>query len=108
MRLIVANPSGEPDVYMAHFRFAEVSEPDALYKKIVYCGIHHGVCPVKVRPCEAQQNIGIAHCSKKDNFRRWTGRKLAFTRAVAGFPRDIRAGLWTAYLQQSPAPASKK
>lgn len=40
---------------------------------------------------------GRARCSKKDNFNKEAGRKLALERAIAILPRADRALIWSAY-----------
>lgn len=44
--------------------------------------------------------MGAAFCSPHDNFDRRIGRKLAFTRAIADFPREQRRELWREFLQK--------
>ena len=41
-----------------------------------------------------------ADCSPKDRFDKKIGRKVAFKRAVAEFPKPIRSELWAAYLKR--------
>lgn len=52
---------------------------------------------------------GISLCSRKDNFNKATGRKLALTRALAYHDRGFRTKIWEAYFhrirsQKSNAP----
>ena len=42
-------------------------------------------------------SIGITVCSKKDNFCKDTGRKIALTRALSTYPRKFRREVWQAY-----------
>ncbi len=44
--------------------------------------------------------LGVAACHPKDNFCRETGRKLALTRAIAGFDKAHRAAIWAVYLHR--------
>ena len=44
--------------------------------------------------------VASASCSKKDNFDRAKGRKIAFTRAVNRIPdKNIRTLLWVKYFE---------
>lgn len=46
---------------------------------------------------------GLAVCSKRDNFNKETGRKLALTRAIERLSREERAAIWSTYLdRQNP------
>lgn len=67
------------------------------------CAIHLGKCVREgdkkiclVKPI----GVGVSTCSKKDQFVKKTGRKIAFTRAIMTFPRELRAQLWADYLKQ--------
>lgn len=42
-----------------------------------------------------------AVCSKKDNFSKEKGRKLALARLVKDFPREVRAAFWKAYFEKA-------
>lgn len=39
----------------------------------------------------------IAVCSKGDNFSKKIGRKIALTRALARYPREVRKVFWAEY-----------
>lgn len=43
-----------------------------------------------------------AYCSPEDNFNKRIGRKVAFTKALATFPRAERAEWWARYFEQMP------
>jgi hypothetical protein len=125
MRLSVS--TGEPassGSYAVHFHFLTVL-PEGLVEPFskgmlppdliavvgvreCYCTIHLGDCAKPQRPCETKgAHTGIAKCSPKDNFNRYTGRKIAFTRAVQSYPRTVRMALWDAYLTRCPPPPTR-
>ena len=45
-------------------------------------------------------NQGTARCHPNDNFSKEIGRKLALTRALAGFSKAERAAVWAVYLSR--------
>lgn len=45
---------------------------------------------------------GMSFCRSSDQFRKTTGRKLAFARAIVGFSRVERAKFWEAYFKAMP------
>lgn len=49
--------------------------------------------------CEGGKTLstGYALCVMADNFVKATGRRIALTRALAGFPREVRAEFWAQY-----------
>ena len=51
-----------------------------------------------------KEHIGITTCSKNDNFRRDTGRKLSLARARrnAGLSKEERKDLWECYRNTKP------
>ncbi len=88
----------EKETYIAHF--THVRTADRLWEVTTLCTIHVAPCATSKRPCETLTAVtGIARCSRKDNFEKAKGRKLAFTRAISHLPRDTRRQLWVAYLQ---------
>jgi hypothetical protein len=65
------------------------------------CTIHPGPCQYSnQRPCGTPDAmVGVAFCSRKDNFNRVTGRKLALARAMnPAYDIRLRTGIWGAYL----------
>lgn len=46
---------------------------------------------IQDRPC----GHGTAWCSRKDQFCKRTGRRIALTRAIAALPTEIRRAVWT-------------
>lgn len=96
---------GHALTYMAHF----VHKPPSLrvlpWSRRTVCTLHRAPCAAHTRPCHTHHAVyGIAYCSKNDNFCRFTGRKIAFTRAVANFPRDVRTQMWNAFWENEAAP----
>ena len=86
-----------PEVHLRHLAIREC-----------YCTIHLGDCTKPTRPCETKgAHTGIAKCSPRDNFNRYIGRKIAFTRAVQSYPRTVRMALWDAYLTKCPPPPTR-
>lgn len=62
------------------------------------CG--HTICAVKDdqhRPL----SFGLSACSKKDQYQKVTGRKVALTRAIRCFPKTDRRVIWSQYLNRS-------
>lgn len=47
-----------------------------------------------------RNRFGQAECSINDQFSRPVGRKIALTRAVAGFPKSERRRVWEAYFKR--------
>lgn len=73
-----------------------------------YCTVHIGDCKLSKRPCETPgAHTGLAKCNPIDNFVRWKGRKLSFTRAIASYPKQVRALLWDEYNAKYPPPPSR-
>lgn len=100
MILRINNPAS-PELYVAHFHHENWSW-DMLANWRTICTVHYGPCAAKTRPCNTPgQNTGQALCSVRDNFCKATGRKIAFGRAIATFPRPVRTLLWREYLRQS-------
>jgi hypothetical protein len=94
MRLLI-----DDHIYMIHFRVAPPS--DVVKSRGVLCTIHPGPCKEKARPCNTPESrIGTALCSVRDQFVRKTGKKIALTRAMDAFPRELRAKLWHEYLKR--------
>lgn len=48
---------------------------------------------------ECEMITSTARCSKRDQFNRNTGRKIALARALTSFPRYERRAFWQAYYQ---------
>src|SRR5256885_1886821 len=66
------------------------------------CTIHVGPCKKEERVCRTPGTTGVAKCSLKDEFKKITGRKLAFARAIEPLPRGVRRQLWENYFEQRP------
>jgi len=72
------------------------------------CSVHQGRCASNARPCGTPDTLtGTAKLSKHDVFCRATGRKVAFTKALASLPRELRRALWQSYLAQHPVVRTK-
>lgn len=108
--MVLTDGSGR--TYAVHFTHARVVgeflHPERFddHTRIIHrsttCTIHEGKCANKARPCRTPGMVsGTARCSVKDHFCRFTGRKMAFGRAIAGFPKQVRAALWRDWLRQS-------
>ena len=71
-------------------------------KRMTHCTIHRSPCDAKMRPCGTRPFAsGLAECSKLDEFRKSTGRKIALARAMEILlPRPKRAELWVSYLSK--------
>jgi hypothetical protein len=46
---------------------------------------------------EEEVSLGEAYCSLHDNFSRFAGRYISFTRAVWGLDKEVRSLLWEEY-----------
>jgi hypothetical protein len=80
-------------VYIAHFSHSVIARKTD-------CGVHEGRCPRTngKESCKAEVVWrGRARASLLDQFTRATGRKIAFTRAIAHLPKELRSKLWNAY-----------
>lgn len=99
MRLVLDNKME----FMVHF--THVAEESELSNRMTICTVHEGKCASNKRPCgTALASNGVAHCSRKDNFNRPKGRKVAFERAIAGYSTEARTQLWAAYIKRSRLP----
>lgn len=76
-----------------------------LNRRVVFCSIHEGAC-LDRRKCNIATNlVGIAICNPLDDqFNRFIGRKLAFTRAIARLPREDRSAFWAAFFAKPTPP----
>jgi hypothetical protein len=64
------------------------------------CTVHPGACVY--RPCGTLDAVvGVAFCSRKDNFDRAAGRKLALARAMLTYDYQLRTAIWAAYLTRT-------
>ena len=96
MKLIIS----DTEFWMAHFRFTSAEQFSG---RVCYCTIHKGPCLNQTRPCDTPGAITCwTTCSRLDNFVRYTGRKIAFGRAINTLPRATRTALWAAYLTAMP------
>jgi hypothetical protein len=86
-----------------HTEFAQAGE---LWDVVVKCVIHSGPCILshtEPRYC-VNGPLGSARCSKKDNFNRRVGNRLALTRAISGLPVETRKLIWKAYWLKTRRP----
>lgn len=98
MKLMIDN-GDTAKAFVAHFthwinlHFAQVTHRSV-------CHLHEGPCG-RERPCNRWGLVGEAMCSRKDTFDAYKGSKLAFTRAIAPFPRHTRTQLWAQFLKHN-------
>ncbi len=59
------------------------------------------VCEVRRTDYPKEGDLGVACCAEQDQFVKAVGRKLSFTRAIAGYSRGQRGLLWAQYWQQT-------
>lgn len=98
---------GVKEVWIAHFTHQAPVTVMRLrpYNMKTICTLHRAPCPKKARPCGAHDPLmGVAKCSLLDNFVRWTGRKLSFTRAISSLPREVRKALWQEFFRNEKRP----
>lgn len=89
--------------YMVHF--THLVDEDKLWNRTTICSVHEGKCKTNSRPCETENmSHGMAHSSRKDNFNRPKGRKIALERALATFPVGVRRLLWIEYAKKARLP----
>lgn len=84
--------------YNVHFHYFKYDG-----KRMTFCTIHPCPCTSKMRPCGTVP-AATAHseCSRRDEFRKSTGRKIALARAMTklGLLRPHREKLWTSYFSK--------
>ena len=92
-----------------HLHFHIEDEPGdskALWYVVVKCLVHTGPCILThAEPRHCINGLhGEARCSRKDNFVRAVGNRLALTRAIETLPISTREALWAAYWQVARRP----
>lgn len=93
-------------VFMIHFHHEAVDA--RLVSHRTSCTVHLGLCTEKKRPCNTKDSItAFALTSRKDNFDKAKGRKLALSRALTIYARELRAELWAEYLKINPPKKNK-
>jgi len=88
-----------------HFRTEIVQ--NALWDVVIRCALHSGPCILSQKEpvhCVNTALEGEAKCSKKDNFNRRVGNRLALTKALKNLPLVTRESIWRAYWQKVRRP----
>jgi len=91
------------NTYKAHFYHSSMNNLGVRLWPRTECRLHLDPCVLTTALCTAQPaGVGIAVCSRRDEFRKATGRKIALSRAMLdlGIERATRAKLWEDYLEQ--------
>lgn len=83
-------------LYKAHFYY------DGDGRRTTHCRLHREQCDRTPAICTKPSTIGVAVCSRQDEFTKATGRKIALSRAMFGIERSTRGQLWADYLIQCP------
>lgn len=78
-------PWAEPFV----LKFDYETAPDG--RRVTTCTVEVGT------PGNVRRSYGAAACIPEDQFVKETGRKLALTRAIKHFTREVRGLIWQAY-----------
>ena len=80
--------------YVAHFSHS-TETTGKKPRRMTKCRIHEGNC--NGNPCTIPPyGEGITFCSRKDKFHGGEGSKIAFSRAIQHYGRNVRALLWDA------------
>lgn len=109
---------GPGNIWMAHFHrptYPSAASVRAMGRQqdsrpLVICYLHPAPCIRASRPCDTPNMFkGMAICSHLDQFVKSTGRKIAFTRALAKtkLSRAERALMWREYFKHNAPPPTK-
>lgn len=91
-------------LWYLHFRTVHVNpcNVNSLWSIVTTCHVHTGVhiwSPTEPRYC-VNGPVGEAKCSKKDNYNRRIGNRLALANAIKGLPYETKKAIWDAYWQR--------
>ena len=89
-----------------HFHTTISNSTTELWDVVTTCLVHTGPCILTTAEPKYCVNgrVGRASCSKRDQFVRSVGNRLALTRALEHVPPATRRQIWQAYWQRVKRP----